>query len=142
MVLKVGFKIELGNQNSRSFDDFTDKILENCEDMETKVLEELKKEAPSIVKKELMKVQRRGKLPPGRTKHMHADVKATIAKDKWGYKELKIKGGKQTGSLWHIVNDGTYKSKATHFIDKSMDAIDNITNDVINAVMEEESKKQ
>jgi len=56
MVLKVGFKIELGNQDSRTFDDFTDKILENCEDMETKVLEELKKEAPSIVKKELMKI--------------------------------------------------------------------------------------
>lgn len=141
MVLKVGFKIELGNQDTRTFDDFTDKILENCEDMETKVLEELK-EAPSIVKKELMKVQRSEKLPPRRTKHMYGDVKATISKDKWGYKELKIKGGKQTGSLWHIVNDGTYKSKATHFIDKSMNAIDNLTTDVINAVMEEESKKQ
>lgn len=50
--------------------------------------------------------------------HMANDVTVKIAKDKYGYKLVKIGGGKQTGTLWHIVNDGTYRSKATHFMDK------------------------
>lgn len=49
--------------------------------------------------------------------HMADDVQARIGKDKFGNKVMKIRGGKLTGTKWHLVNDGTYKSRPTHFMD-------------------------
>lgn len=49
--------------------------------------------------------------------HMADDVVIKAGKDKYGYRYAKVGGGKKTGTLWHIVNDGTYKNKATHFMD-------------------------
>lgn len=49
--------------------------------------------------------------------HMADDVVIKTGKDKYGYRYAKVGGGKKTGTLWHIVNDGTYKNKATHFMD-------------------------
>ena len=65
--------------------------------------------------------------------HMADDVVVRTGKDKYGYRYAKIQGGKQTGTLWHIVNDGTYRSKATHFMDNSMSEADQ---DIQNAIDE------
>lgn len=72
-------------------------------------------------------------------KHMADDVHINVAKNKYGDKVLKVQGGKRTGTLWHIVNDGSYnmlvgkRNRATHFIDDALkDAeseIDNIIDD-------------
>lgn len=53
-------------------------------------------------------------------KHMADDVQITNKKDEFGERTIRVQGGKKTGTLWHLVNDGTYKSNATHFMDKAM----------------------
>jgi HK97 gp10 family phage protein len=52
------------------------------------------------------------------------DVKLSIRTDKFGEKYAKVMGGKQTGTLWHIVNDGNLHSRPTHFLDNAMKKID------------------
>lgn len=52
--------------------------------------------------------------------HMSQDVIIRFTKDRYGYRIVKVQGGKQTGTLWHIVNDGTYKNSATHFMDNAI----------------------
>ena len=52
--------------------------------------------------------------------HMADDVVIKTGKDKYGYRYAKVGGGKRTGTLWHIVNDGTYKNRATHFMDNAI----------------------
>lgn len=55
-----------------------------------------------------------------RYKHMADDVKITKRKDEFGERTVRVQGGKKTGTLWHLVNDGTYRSNATHFMDKAL----------------------
>ena len=52
------------------------------------------------------------------------DVKLSIRTDRFGEKYAKVMGGKQTGTLWHIVNDGNLHSRPTHFLDNAMKKID------------------
>lgn len=49
--------------------------------------------------------------------HMDTDVKASIKDDKKGSVTAVIRGGKYTGYKWHLVNNGTIKSRAIHFIE-------------------------
>lgn len=62
------------------------------------------------------------RLRTGQSDHAHLadDVVIKTGKDKYGYRYAKVGGGKKTGTLWHIVNDGTYKNKATHFMDETI----------------------
>ena len=55
-------------------------------------------------------------------KPMHKDVQAGLAPDKkFGGKRMRVRGGRQTGRLWHILNDGAHRrNQPTHFIDKAM----------------------
>lgn len=77
--------------------------------------------AKSIAEKELFALRRDGKLPVRRGKHMHQDVKVSKNK-KQG--RVTVGGGKLTGTLWHIVDEGTYRMNATHFIDKILNVLD------------------
>ena len=52
--------------------------------------------------------------------HMRNDVKTSVRDDNQGTIVAVIKGGKYTGYKWHLVNNGTVKSRATHFADKAM----------------------
>lgn len=66
---------------------------------------------------------------------MADDVKRTIRTDRWGYKYVSIRGGKMTGTLWHIVNDGTLHSGPTHFLDRAMKQIDDGIDKIWDEVM-------
>ena len=77
--------------------------------------------AKSIAEKELFALRRDGKLPVRRGKHMYQDVKVSKNKKKG---RVTVGGGKLTGTLWHIVDEGTYNTDATHFIDKILNALD------------------
>lgn len=57
-------------------------------------------------------------------KHMADDVIKRTITDKYGDKIVRVRGGQATGTLWHIVNDGTYRTRATHFMDYAMDYAD------------------
>lgn len=79
------------------------------------------KESANIVKKEAQ--NKLESIKTNLTKvHMYQDVHATTTTDKYGKKVAKVGGGKATGTLWHLVNDGTYKSKPTHFMDNTLSA--------------------
>lgn len=52
--------------------------------------------------------------------HMKDDVKTSVTDDKEGTVFAIIRGGKYTGYKWHLVNNGTVSSKATHFIDNAL----------------------
>ena len=83
--------------------------------------------------RQLKRIQRKGKLPKNRKVHMYQDVKKVISK-KYGY--VSIGGGKITGTLWHIVNDGSYRTKATHFIQAILNSVDK----EIDRIWEQEGK--
>ena len=68
--------------------------------------------------KELTAIKREGPLGKYRTKHLSEDVK----RYKKGQK-IQIGGGPETAGLWHIVNDGTYRSKAYHFMEKVINEV-------------------
>lgn len=80
------------------------------------------------------------KLKRPREIHMADDVIAKTGKDKYGYRYAKVSGGKATGTLWHIVNDGTFKNQATHFMDdairESQEEIENIIDQQLRKAIE------
>lgn len=86
-----------------------------------KVAENYAEFGKTTVEKLLANAKRHGKLPEKRGVHMHEDVKLRGNKSK-GF--MTIGGGKMTGTLWHIVNDGTYQSTGIHFIEKALDEMD------------------
>jgi len=55
---------------------------------------------------------------------MADDVKRTIRTNKWGEKYVSVRGGKMTGTLWHLVNDGTLHTRGTHFMDGALARMD------------------
>lgn len=86
-----------------------------------KVAENYAEFGKATVEKLLANAKRHGKLPEKRGVHMHEDVKLRKNKSN-GF--MTIGGGKMTGTLWHIVNDGTYQSTGIHFIEKALDEMD------------------
>lgn len=78
---------------------------------------------------ELHKLKRRGVLPKKRKLHMFQDV---VVVSSPRYKRMEVGGGKETGTLWHIVNDGTYRTNATHFMDNVVSKIDAVAEAVWN----------
>jgi HK97 gp10 family phage protein len=52
--------------------------------------------------------------------HLVDDVKTSIKDDKAGNVYAMIRGGKFTGYKWHMLENGTTTTKATHFIEKAL----------------------
>ena len=85
------------------------------------VIDELGDITKKEAEKELKAIERKGKMYDNRTVHMYQDVIKT--KGKKGLVAV-IKGDKETGKLWHIVDQGTYRSKAHHFIDRVLNRVE------------------
>ncbi len=66
--------------------------------------------------------------------HMANDIKTSV-KDNDGEVVAIVRGGKYTGYKWHLVNNGTVDSKATHFIDNALKASENEFNDLIDKMV-------
>ena len=96
-------------------------IVDDSEDVCIEVVDELADIALKESIAELKRIQRKGKLPKSRGVHMHQDVKK-VKSVKYGY--VSVGGGKKTATLWHIVNDGTYRSKAHHFMERVINKLD------------------
>lgn len=94
---------------------------QDSQELTIKVAENYAEFAKKTVEKLLANAKRHGKVPERRGVHMHEDVKLRENKSK-GF--MTIGGGKMTGTLWHIVNDGTYQSTGIHFIEKALDEMD------------------
>jgi HK97 gp10 family phage protein len=115
------------------FEMYLSEIKNDCELTETKMLKAAGEKAEEFVIANLNKHKRtiasRYKGRPA----MADDVKLSIRTDKYGDKYAKVMGGKKTGTLWHIVNDGNLHSQPTHFLDDVMKSLD----DNIDAIWEE-----
>lgn len=87
------------------------------------------KECAKVVKREVIRrlssIRTPDKEARERIKHMADDVQVSTTKDKYGGTVVKVRGGKATGTLWHIVNDGTYRSEPTHFMDLALSSVEN-----------------
>ena len=65
---------------------------------------------------------------------MADDVKRTIRTNKWGRKYVSVRGGKKTGTLWHIVNDGHLHSIGIHFMDGALARLDGTMDELWNKI--------
>ena len=67
------------------------------------------------------------------------DVSARLVYDsKFGGKRMLVGGGKKTGTIWHLVNDGGYKNrKPTHFVDKAASDLDGVLDQFIDEALKE-----
>lgn len=111
---------------------FFDEIIGATEEAEERFL----KRAAEVEKRNIVRNLNvlRTKTNDPEHKHMADDVNYRIVKDRYGGKVARIRGGRKTGTKWHLVNDGTYRSKATHFIDTAMKQSD----EEIEQIFEEE----
>lgn len=65
--------------------------------------------------------------------HLADDVTTSIKDDRSGNVYAVLKGGKFTGYKWHMLENGTTTTKATHFIEKALKQ----TEDEINSYIDD-----
>lgn len=115
----MGFKINYREDNADTLEAYLLGMVEDAERTEKEMLQEAAEQVKDNVVSELNKHRRaideRYKGRPA----MADDVK--IRKPKG---TVKIQGGKMTGTLWHLVNDGNLHSIATHFMDNALKRLD------------------
>lgn len=114
---------------SESFDAWIEGLGKDGVNATISVTEELAELAKKEAIIELHKLKRKGVLPKKRKFHMYQDVVIVSSRR---YKRMEVGGGKETGTLWHIVNDGTYRTNATHFMDNVVNRIDAVAEAVWN----------
>ncbi|WP_090554731.1 HK97-gp10 family putative phage morphogenesis protein [Natronincola ferrireducens] len=121
--------------DSETIDVFLEGIISSAEAVEENYL----KRSAEVIKKNIKDQLNSIKTSTNRAghKHMADDVQANVVRDKYGYKVARIKGGKRTGTKWHLVNDGTYRSDATHFMDKAIAQSES----EVNKIFEEEMNR-
>ena len=72
-------------------------------------------------------------------KRMIDDIEAGLVDDKiHGGKRARVRGGRQTGPLWHILNNGTYRTRATNFINKAMADVESSLDATLDMALGEE----
>ncbi|SHF13518.1 phage protein, HK97 gp10 family [Tissierella praeacuta DSM 18095] len=129
----MSYKIK--STESEEIEVFLNEIMGVTEEIEERFL----KRAAEVVKGNIVRNLNvlRTKTNDPEHKHMADDVNYRIVKDEYGEKVARIRGGKKTGTKWHLVNDGTYRSKATHFIDTALKQSD----EEIEQIFEEEMER-
>lgn len=130
----MGTKIKINE--SENINIFLDEILNATQEVEERFLKRAGQAVKKIIVQNLNILRTKNDNPE--YKHMADDVIVRTVKDVYGHKVVRVRGGRKTGTLWHIVNDGTYRSKATHFIDNATYRADT----EINNILEEEMAKE
>lgn len=116
--------------DTSGLDKFMESILIDVENVGEEALKKCAHVIKAKVEGNLRQLQKKhynkngNELKRPREIHMADDVVVKITKDKFGHRVAKVQGGKKTGTLWHIVNDGTYKNSATHFMDNAINQSD------------------
>lgn len=67
--------------------------------------------------------------------HMKDDVRTSVKDDNEGAVYAIIRGGKYTAYKWHLVNNGTVNTRATHFMDKAMSMTESEANALIDEMI-------
>lgn len=118
------FEIKYSEEDGDKLNAFIESLAIEAGETETTMLQKGGDKLKGLVETELNKLRRSvGKRYKGRPA-MADDVRRNIRTNKWGQKSVRISGGKKTGTLWHIVNDGTLHTRGTHFMDKALQNMD------------------
>lgn len=120
----MGFNIDYREHNEDTLEAFLSAIQKDASKTEEEMLKEAGEQVKGHVVTELNKCRRvlavRYKGRPA----MADDVKVRRRTDKFGDKSVRVSGGKMTGTLWHLVNDGMLHSFGNHFMDIALSKLD------------------
>ena len=84
---------------------------------------------------------RSAKVKKKRIPHMKDDVEYELKTSRTGERYVSIRGGKKTGKLWHLVNDGHVAEDGTvvsgnHFIDKAVSQSEKEIESIVDSFIE------
>lgn len=125
----MGYDLKV-KDDTDALDIYLSGIISDSEELGAKMLKSTGEKVKDIIVANLNKHRRvlaaRYKGRPA----MADDVKVSVRTDKYGEKYAKVMGGRNTGTLWHIVNDGNLHSRPTHFMDNAMKELDGDIDDI------------
>ena len=131
----MGFKVDHIERDSNAFEVFLKGISAESEEAERKMLKEAGEHVKKAVVANLNRHRRTlAKRYKGRPA-MADDVKVSTKKDIDGNLSARVQGGKWTGTLWHLVNDGHLHAQPTHFMDDALKSLDGDIDDMWDKVM-------
>lgn len=121
----MGFDVKYQKESSNDgLEMFLAEIKNSAEITEKEMIKAAGERAKAEVEKQLQGIKRFNIDRKGRPA-LADDVKLSVRKNKWGQLTAQVKGGKLTGTLWHIVNDGNLHSRPTKFLDRALNNLDN-----------------
>lgn len=125
----MGYNLKV-NEDTDTLDVFLSEILKESGELGVKTLNAAGEKTKDIIVANLSKHKRALAVRYKGRPAMADDVKLSIRTDKYGEKYAKVMGGKKTGTLWHIVNDGNLHSQPTHFMDNALKELDGKIDDI------------
>lgn len=129
----MGYNVTFKQEDEDKLNVFLDSIKIESAEIERNMLEESGDRLKKIVIAELSKHRRM--LSKRYRVALVDDVTRTIRTNKWGEKYVSVRGGRATGTLWHIVNDGNLHSRALHFMDAALNKLDNTIDSIWDKTM-------
>ena len=120
----MSFKLDYGENSGDTLDIYLSEIIKDSERTEKDMLKEASEKVKEFIVANLNRHRRTLAIRYKGRPAMADDVKVSIRTGQWGGKTAKISGGKMTGTLWHLVNDGNLYSSPTHFIDNALARLD------------------
>lgn len=126
----MSFKIDYREDNEDTLEAYLSSITKDSERTEKEILEEAGEKVKEFIVANLNKHRRTLAVRYKGRPAMADDVKVTKSKGK-----VKISGGKMTGTLWHLVNDGNLHSSPTHFMDGALARLDGSIDKVWDKIM-------
>ena len=131
----MGFNLDYREYNDDTLEAYLSGILNDSEDTEAKMLKEAGEKVKAFVIADLNKHRRALSTRYKGRPAMADDVKISIRTAPYGGRYARVMGGKMTGTLWHLVNDGNLHSTATHFMDGALANLDGDIDQVWNKVI-------
>ncbi|HBT17792.1 MAG TPA: hypothetical protein DEB05_12655 [Firmicutes bacterium] len=126
----MGFEISYREHNEDTLESYLNGIVKDTEKTEKEMLTEAGNRVKEYIVESLNKHRRALAVRYKGRPAMADDVKVSVRTDKYGEKYARVSGGKKTGTLWHLVNDGNLYSQPTHFMDEAMNKLDDNIDDI------------
>lgn len=120
----MGFKIDYREDNEDTLEAYLSGIVKDSEITADDMLDEAAETVKEYVVANLNKHRRSLAVRYKGRPAMADDVKINKSNLRSGNKSAKVQGGRKTGTLWHLVNDGNLHSSPTHFMDGALARLD------------------
>lgn len=120
----MGFKVDYREHDEDTLEAFLSSIEKDGGRTEKEMLVEASEKVKEYVVANLNRHRRAIAIRYKGRPAMADDVKTSIRTGAWGHKYARVMGGKMTGTLWHLVNDGHLHAMGTHFMDGALARLD------------------